>query len=300
MISYTYLIPITIIHISRKLNYPFKQLFYVCLCLFFLWIISPVLSFSGNRITIPNEYKNFAELISAQPSFSRTLWIPTTQRFAYASNTHPIVSSYNFFHTTDPKEIFKTLRQPATEKRIQEASISYIVIPYDSEKEIFLTDRKYDDKKYKDLVYNLEKISWLKQEDNLGKIKIFKITNPKDHFWSPSQNIKISYNYINPTKYLVKIKNAKRGEKIIFTETYDTKWTARITKEKNILLSSSTYNLSPQIKMNSFLLPKNGNYTLEVYYQPQDWVKLGTKISLTSFLLIITILLAFSLKKKLA
>jgi len=55
-------------------------------------------------------------------------------------------------------------------------------VPYDSEGEIFLSDRKYDNKVYLKVVSEVDKISWLKTNFRFGKIAVFTVPNPKDHF----------------------------------------------------------------------------------------------------------------------
>jgi hypothetical protein len=296
-LSYSILIPFSLHCIYEWLStkrFHLQNIFILITIIYLLFLIRPAIfnQLGGmfKTTTIPDDYVKLEKFLYDQKNYFRTLAMPSKQRYEYYSTSHPLTSAQILFNTYDDKKLLQKLTEKGTEKTLREAGFKYIIIPNDSEKEIFLNLRKYDDKKYKNLINNLEKIPWLKQKYSFGKIKIFEITNPKDHFWSPSKNIKISYQFINPTKYSVKIKNAKRGDRIIFTENYDTKWTAKITKEQNISLSSNAYNLAPQIKMNSFLLPENGNYTLEVYYQPQKWVELGTKISLITFLITIIIL----------
>jgi len=176
------------------------------------------------------------------------------------------------------------------ERILQESSVKYVIIPYDSEGEIFLKDRKYDNKLYENTVSEVRKIQWLNEIDGFGKIKVFEISNPKDHFWSHDKEIKIKYKYINPTKYSLDIQNAKKGDVIIFSESYDKNW---IVHNLEFRIHSSEFNN----RFNSFILPKNGNYVLEVYYTPQDWVNRGLVVSIASLVGLIAILIGFKLKK---
>ena len=101
---------------------------------------------------------------------------------------------------------------------MQEASVKYIIVPYDSQREIFLKERKYDEKQYKQAIEEMQNISWLKRIDGFGKIAIFEVPDPRDHFWSPQENLKVQYQYINPTKYILNVENAKKGDILIFSE----------------------------------------------------------------------------------
>ena len=112
---------------------------------------------------------------------------------------------------------------------------------------------------------------YLKKIDSYGKIQVFEIPFSKDHFWSFNKNLKTSYEFINPTRYRLNIKNAGINDRIVFAEGFDQSW---IAKNPNLHISSSEFN-----KLNSFILPKAGNYILEIYYEPQKWVNVGLVIS---------------------
>ena len=172
-----------------------------------------------------------------------------------------------------------------TEKLLEEASIKYIIVPFDSENEIFLTDRKYDNKLYLETVNQIKVIKWLKQIGEFGKIVVFEKADYKNHFWSLNQNLKINYRYINPTEYEVDIENAKKGDVLVFSESYDKNWQA-ISSSKFRVQSSKFNN-----KFNSFVLSADGNYSLKVYYSLQDYVGIGLVISVVALVISISSLL---------
>jgi len=311
-ISYSILIPFSVLKIYEWLksrskfsifNFQFlikskifnaSNLFLLVVVCYLLFLISPALSgqLGGmfKKTTIPQDYVKLEKFLYDQPSFFRTLWFPSKQRFGFYSNTHPEMSARILFNTFDDDELLNRFSDRGVERLLQEASIKYVIVPYDSEKEIFITDRKYDNTRYLRTISWLQEIKWLKEVLGFGKIKVFELSNFKDHFWSPAKNIKITYNYINPTKYLVSIKNANKDDLLVFSEAFDPKWSSDS-------LSPIPYLLSPNLNLNSFVLPENGDYSLEIYYKPQKWVDLGTKISLITFSLTVFVLVALSLRK---
>lgn len=265
---------------------------FIVFCL--LYLIQPALlgQLTGTfkSKTIPREYISLEKYISQDEFFFRTFWIPKTQRFGFYSSDHPVIPAQDFIKETNYSQILKNLGMKEMERILQESSVKYVIIPYDSEGEIFLKDRKYDNKLYENTVSEVRKIQWLNEIDGFGKIKVFEISNPKDHFWSHDKEIKIKYKYINPTKYSLDIQNAKKGDVIIFSESYDKNW---IVHNLEFRIHSSEFNN----RFNSFILPKNGNYVLEVYYTPQDWVNRGLVVSIASLVGLIAILIGFKLKK---
>jgi hypothetical protein len=240
---------------------------------------------------IPSEYIKLEKFLSQQDTFSRTLWLPTMQRYTYYASLHPAIDAYGFFEENELSKLEKKIENKDTEKKLQEASIKYIIIPYDSEKEIFLSDRKYDEKKHQELLNKIDKIKWLKKVEGFKQLKIYEIPNSKEHFWSLEGNNKIDFQYRNPTKYLVNITNAKKNDKLIFSESYDQKWEAILNNQK---IKSMEYNK----KYNSFILPKTGNYTLEITYNPQRWVEKGIIISSISIATIFIYLIILKIRKK--
>lgn len=260
------------------------NLFLIFLLGYLLLLIKP--SWTGElkgalkTIEIPTEYTVFSNFISSQKSFSRVLWVPQNQRFSYYSNSHPAVSAGNYFNIPDYSQVLEKLRTPEIKKILQESSVKHVIIPYDSEEEIFLKDRKYNERLYLQIVKDISSIEWLKRIDGFGKIAVFEVPSPRDHFWSPSTSLRINYKFINPTKYEITVKNAKKNDIVVFSESFDKYWIARNSEFR-------IQSLKFHDRFNSFVLPKEGNYDLRIYYTPQDWVNIGVGISMTTLILIL-------------
>jgi hypothetical protein len=275
----------------------FQNLFILLLTSYFLYLIHPALlgQLGGTfkQRELPADYILLKNKLSIDTNFYRSLWIPEKQRYGFISLTHPGIYAQDIFYKHDVTEIIRTLKNPRTSDLLRDASIKYVIVPFDSEKEIFIKDRKYNENVYKQTVKELDGVKWLKKVDGFGRIAVYEVADPKDHFWSPSTSLRIEYRSINSTKYSVSIKNAKRGDELVFSESFDSSWRAMQGGKK---LAPSPYNLSPHIRLNSFVLPEDGDYTLEVYYAPQRLVDIGIWISLASLALILMSLLW--LKKK--
>jgi len=291
-ISYSILIPYSISKIYAWLKslskfsikskiFNIQNIFLLFVLGFMLFLIRPALlgQLGGTfkSVEIPSEYVKLEKLLSHDNRFYRTIWVPQIQRFAFFTNNHPAISANDLFKVNSPKEDVNFLNKKEALKTLEESSVKYVIIPYDSMGEIFLTDRKYDDKVYAKTINDLSYVSWLKKIEGFGRITVYEVSNSKDHFWSPESNMKISYKYINPTRYIVNLKNAQKDDRLVFAENYDPGWILSSSKFK---VQSSKFDE----KFNSFSLPNNGNYSLEIYYQPQKWVDIGSMISLISLL----------------
>lgn len=313
-ISYSILIPFTVWEIYEYLKLKFLKykyinyLFLTFIILYLIFIIRPAISNQPGGMykttKIPSEYAKLEKYLYDQPDYFRTFWFPARQHFGYYSTIHPEISAQTLFNIYDYKKLLQKMSSPETQLLLQEASIKYIIIPYDSEKEIFITDRKYDDAKYQNAINYLENIKWLKpvslprnctiSKSNclFDKIAVFELSGSKDHFWSNSAKININYKFVNQTKYLIKIKNANVGDKIIFTEKFDKGWIAKNLDKNSFDVVNIKYG-----NYNSFILPGKGDYELEVDFVYQKWVDIGIAVSVFSLFLSLIWVLFLIFKK---
>jgi hypothetical protein len=300
-VSYSMLIPYSLWRIQQYLSLKFKKVkylphaFLVIVFVYLLFLIRPVLlgQLSGTfkSTSIPLDYINLENYIFSDSNFSRTLWIPTIQRFGYYSNLHPAIPAQYFLNTVDFTQISKKLNTLEGEKLLQEAGVRYVIVPIDSQGEIFLKDRKFNDELYKKTVGEVNRIGYLKKINGFGEINVFEIPNTKDHFWTNAKNLLINYKFISPVEYEVNLKNAKKGDVLVFSESYDSGW---IAQDSNIKIISLKFDN----RFNSFVLSKDGNYTLKVYYASQEYVNIGMGVSLTTLILTIGLLIYLLRKKK--
>lgn len=266
-LSYSLLIPFSLSFFSKR----FKILSIAIFLIFWIFTLREGVLGDLNGVfkpsLIPLEYQTLNNFLKNQKTFSRTLWLPKTQKFGLFDPNHPEVDGSTFYNSTNLKSLAGKLK----EDELSKDSIKYIIVPWDIDSEIFLKDRKYDEIQYRNTAANLSKLSFLKEIKGFGKIKVFEIYNSKEHFWSPSSNLKINYNFKSPAEYEVSLENAKKGDLLVFSEGFDSNWKADS-------IGSKSYNNNS----NSFTLIRDGNYKLTVYYEPQKWVNLGLIISTIS------------------
>jgi hypothetical protein len=308
---------------SKIFNFQNLFLLLVTCCLLFL--IHPALlgQLGGTfkQREVPSEYTELKDKLITDKDFYRTLWVPVKQSYGFISSNHPGIYAQDFFQTNDITGIVSSLSKPRTPELLSEASVKYVIVPFDSEKEIFIKDRKYDERQYGETIKELQRIKWLHpisipqncelrmENCEFGRIAVFEVEGYKDHFYlinnsliahdtvirNQQSNNQIKYTFINPAKYKVSVKDGKKGDVLVFSESFDSGWKARQGEE---ILDPSPYTLTPHISLNSFVLPEDGNYDLEVYYQPQQWVDIGVWISLATLVMVIGYLVIVSSSRK--
>ena len=149
---------------------------------------------------------------------------------------HPSVEAGPLFNATSAAEIIRELKKTGAEEYLSELSVKYVIVPYDSLGEFFLTDRKYDSSIPEKISKSLEDIVWLKKIDGFGNIAIFQVPSPKDHL-RLAKSGRISYKMIGPTKYTVRASTAY-NQKLIFSEKYNPSWIVEIGGKTCLLYTS--------------------------------------------------------------
>jgi len=230
---------------------------------------------------VPKEYIELKDFLYNQPDFFRTLWIPRQQRFTFVSNNHPAIEAIPLFKATNSAQIVFKLQAPESQELLEKLSVKYVVVPYDSIGEIFLKDRKYDEKQRIDLEKQLDNTGWLKKIKT-GKIAIYETYSHRDHFWL-DRGGKISYRIVSPTQYLVEI-STSISDSLTFSENYSPYWTARIG-EKYVTSNKTKDGL------NSFVLNKVGKYNVEVFYAQEKYFHYGRLVSFATLIVLGIILI---------
>ena len=240
---------------------------------------------------IPPDYLKLEKFLNSRDDYFRTLWVPVRSRYENSLINHP---SINLILLSENKDLYglSFLRRENALSFLQERSVKYIIVPYDSEGEIFMTDRKYDEDKYLQTIMVLRDIGWLRENKEFGKIKVFELPSAQDHFWSEKENLVSKIKYINPTLYEVEVKNARKGDTVVFAENYDSYWYAIRKEDKTNNQMAGGIQATPyETRLNSFILKDDGDYTLEIFYLPQKWVNIGLFVSgatlIVSFFIIV-------------
>ncbi len=300
-LCYALLIPIGLQYIVsilskiKKIKKHSNSIVYISFILFWIALSIPLFQGKVNGIfklrAVSSDYMNYKNFILQQPEFYRVLWVPQIQRFGYFDNNHPAIGRGELFKDQSLKGMLKELADPTMEQRLSSLSVQYVVVPNDTEGEIFVDDGKFDKKQYDLAVNKLEKISYLTREKNFGSIVVFKTRKYKSHFSFAKENssgrIKILSN--SPNQYKLAILPSSH-DLLVFGDSFDPNWEVKTSYG---IVKSKNYN-----GLNSFEIEKAGDYIVEISYQPQKIVNIFSIVSLLTFFLTVGYIIIFSKKRK--
>ncbi len=168
--------------------------------------------------------------------------------------------------------------------------VKYVIIPFDSEGEIFLEDRQYSHQKRVELEEKLDQIPWLEKIENFDKIAVYRTPNFRDHFFVADEKLALDWTMVNPTKYLLQVKDASQPFELYFSEAHDELWQAKIGEK---IIPSVEYNgtlYKPQAQpngLNRFTIERTGDFEIIVEFAAQKYVYWGLVVSAITLLVCI-------------
>jgi len=261
---------------KEKMKKFIPELFILLFVVYWLFLIRPAwlgqLRGTFKAKEVPPEYVVLKDFIHNQEEFFRTFWIPKRQRFGFYSNNHPAVNADEL----------------PSQEDLAMMGVKYVIIPYDSEGEIFLEDRKYDPTQRLALEEELDNVSWLKKIEVTDKIAVYETPGYKDHFFidllsssrvndlPASEAGLTSWQMINPTEYIVSVKINQLPATLVFSEAYDELWQAKIGEK---IIPSTMFN-----NLNSFVIDQTGDFDIVVEFAAQKYVVYGLLISAATLL----------------
>ncbi len=220
------------------------------------------------------EYTRFANLISQDHQFSRTLAVPKRNRFIFESELHPVVSASDLLHTTDIAEIGRLLTTASVSALLKQYSVRYVVIPEDNQNEIFLTDRKFDPVKRASLIESLAPNDQLVDVDGFDDLQVYSFSGYVGLVYGGTfQNpVAHAYRMVSPERYTVSVPE-RAPRNLTFGQKYDPGW--RVWDGQN-----DTQSYETGTGQNGFRIGREGPVLAEVYYAPRSYTEAGTRITI--------------------
>lgn len=275
---------------NKVLNiFPYFLLIFIILYLLFLIRPAIMVELGGTfrSRTIHQEYTSFKNVLLEDENFSRVLWFPKFQRFGYNSQMHPALESSSIFKATNSAELAKEITKSNTEKKLADLSIKYIVVPYDSEHELFLNDRKYNSAEPESYKKVLDKVPWLTKDKKFTNITVYRVKSIRDRIYLADAGT-VSHKRNSSTNYSINV-NTEIDNTLIFNESFSPYWKLFVNGKE---IQSKRYKNVNSFDLQSINKEMQLKYTLESYYT------YGRIISLITILIIFYYLIIYKRQYK--
>ncbi len=124
---------------------------------------------------LPTEYIHLKNTLVADKEASRVLWLPVAEKFSYASDIHPIITSESLFNTASVSGILEAISSPDFETVLKKSGIKYVVIPSDEWQRIFLKEYTYDENLRNQIIHALESKK-IVRDTSYARLAVFRNT----------------------------------------------------------------------------------------------------------------------------
>jgi len=300
----------------------------------FIWNAKPLITGEVGRlfasIKLPSDYKILADFLENDHQFSRTLWFPAYSKWSFFDTNHPRYSiyynAYQWFlefrkspaysvHEYNTAKIapdlpwnLDLLNQTFSDNFLDITNTKYIIIPpqyKDTPDDDMFLGTSINDRPF--IINFFDHLAFIKRinirtkdmivYENFSYKPLIYITSIMDTVYKPIPYKTVSYKYVNPTEYLIEIKNINKPAYLNFNNTYAKDWALDLggqhyLPDKNHLQTNMQFNsfyINPEEitkNYNKKFYTKNTdgsiNLKLRLYYKPQDLVNVGVYISLAS------------------
>ncbi len=221
------------------------------------------------------EYKALADALGKDTTFYRLLWVPQWPREGYFSDIHPSIGRVEFLHEASATGQIAELNTPDMPEKLSRLAVKYIVVPEDTYGTLFQTDRKYDNNLREQAIAQLDATKFLRRNKEFTHLAVYELASIKDRFfWNDQVQGDMSYKKINPTYYQISMTGCLHSCSMVFSEQYSPYWEVRVG-------SSIVRSVKTNDNLNSFYLPANSQ-NIDVYYKPQQYVRYGAIITLST------------------
>jgi hypothetical protein len=183
-LGYSVLIPFSCQQLAQHIHNKGVKIFLLGLFLcFWLFTIRPLFlgELSGNfrPQIMPEDYVKLKDALIHDPEPSRTLWLPTIEKFIYASDIHPVVSGNTLFKNASFSGVISVIQGSEFTSALELSGVKRVVVPIDMDQRIFLTDYAFDSSLREQLIVAMTR-SGLQRDKSFKELAVF--VNPNFYF----------------------------------------------------------------------------------------------------------------------
>lgn len=174
-IAYSMLIPYAlgkIVHHVKRFKYIPYIMFLIIWGVLVRQLVAGELKGQFRMKEIPSEYVALKDVLVQDANPYRTLWLPITEKFAYASSIHPAIYASTLFQNAPIDVLTQLIQREDFQQTIGQYGIKYLIVPQDVEQRIFMNDYKYDDTQRQQLITALANAGF-KRDDRFSDIAVF-------------------------------------------------------------------------------------------------------------------------------
>jgi len=285
LLPYSVFFAYGIMEIASKFSRPFKKLLFLGIMsfAFFVYLVLPIWNgkvfWDYYFVSVPKYYSQLNEYLKKDTTNGRVLVLPMLpfhgvrflwgyrgdepSRYLLDKNVishNPNIGYYSMIYTGLTKAFLSD--SPIVESLLAEANIKYILVNHDVDWRAVGSVSPEQAKK------TLEGRKSIRAIKNFGNLEVYQFQNASGYssFEALGANIPdIIEKKLNPAHYIIQIKGAKESFQLVFKQTFDSLWEAKIGDQK-IEKHHLIYGYA-----NAWNIDKNGDFEIEIMYKVWPW-----------------------------
>lgn len=230
---------------------------------------------------LPGEYRVFKDMLRADTTFSRVLWLPAPSKFAYFDDTHAFVDGRTSLGVASPSGILTSFESGRAQEFMREQAVGYVVIPTDDDERIYLNDYVFDDS---------IRLNFVRQMDSLGLVRLPQFTRIAVYkvsakgLMSDENGVDIPWRPAGTNTYV--LDDIRSDNEIVMRFTFDPGW--RLKTGDITLMPEKSEDGWTKFSIPLKSISKTSGI---IHYPPDNIAKVGALISFVCFLCYVFILL---------
>lgn len=247
-------------------------------CVVLVWPMWTGELYKTMRVKIPDYYEEANAYLNERKDDGRILQLPMIEGDAvgYAWGYRGVEPSEFLFDRSSVSKILRAkyfddkylnlyrefVNKKDYNKQLEEMNIKYLVLHND------LVPEASGASSSAEVVKTLQKNNDIRFLKTFGELKVYEYTGNKTpglFIMEQGRTLLLNYQKVAPTRYLVNVQDADKPFSLIFRETYNDLWEARIDGEK-LDRHYLVYDYA-----NVWGIEKKGNYNIDIVFKVWPW-----------------------------
>ncbi|MCX8008444.1 MAG: hypothetical protein N3A54_01935 [Patescibacteria group bacterium] len=176
--------------------------------------------------SVSDDYIMLKNMLVNDRNFGRVLWLPIPEKHGFRNEIHPAVSVNSILSESSPSGIVRLFETDEVYASLRVYGISYVVVPEDTEKKIFLDDYSFNPHARNAIVEVLDRISYLQKHEKFKNLSVYSFSNLYDPIRFNGEGIPIA----SEKEDIWRMKLGKReNEGILHVDfSYDPHWKVEV------------------------------------------------------------------------
>lgn len=173
---------------------------------------------------VPPEYIALKNYLVHDDGFYRILWVPAKSRYGYFDDDKPGIS-LGTLSLASSSSFVSWIQDPESDRQLARYAVKYIIVPTDTKRELFVTDREYDDSMRQSVITAIEATGRFERIAVGDALPVYRVPFSSEHAYFVDQpDATVDMRRISVTEYRLVVPIQTIETRLVFSESYNPYW----------------------------------------------------------------------------